>query len=51
MVRQTGDAMIMAPPFVTTPEELDTLINKLASALDKTAQHFGVGSSSVSPGT
>lgn len=42
MVRQTGDAMIMAPPFVTTPAELDTLTAKLAIALDKTAKHFGV---------
>lgn len=41
MVRQTGDAMIMAPPFVTERHEIDNLINKLASALDKTAAHYG----------
>jgi putrescine aminotransferase len=41
MVRQTGDAMIMAPPFVTTPAEIDTLIDKLSKALDKTAAHYG----------
>jgi putrescine aminotransferase len=42
MVRQTGDAMIMAPPFVTTPAEIDTLFEKLTTALDKTAGHYGV---------
>ena len=42
MVRQTGDAMIMAPPFVTERSELDFLIDQLAIALDKTAQHYGV---------
>jgi len=42
MVRQTGDAMIMSPPFVTTLEEIDTLIEKLVIALDKTAAHYGV---------
>jgi len=42
MVRQTGDAMIMAPPFVTSKDELNNLVDKLAGALDKTAKHFGV---------
>jgi putrescine aminotransferase len=42
MVRQTGDAMIMAPPFVTTPAEIDTLFEKLTAALDKTAGHYNV---------
>jgi putrescine aminotransferase len=42
MVRQTGDAMIMAPPFVTTQAEIDQLITLLAAALDKTASHYGV---------
>ena len=42
MVRQTGDAMIMSPPYVTELAEVDTLINKLAAALDKTAAHYGV---------
>ena len=40
MVRQTGDAMIMAPPFVTERHEIDNLVNKLATALDKTASHY-----------
>jgi len=42
MVRQTGDAMIMAPPFVTERSEIDFLVDQLAIALDKTAQHYGV---------
>ena len=42
MVRQTGDAMIMSPPFVTTLEEIDTLVEKLVIALDKTAAHYSV---------
>jgi len=42
MVRQTGDAMIMAPPFVTTQAEIDQLMTKLVAALDQTAKHFGV---------
>jgi putrescine aminotransferase len=44
MVRQTGDAMIMSPPFVTTTGEIDALIATLAEGLDKTATHFGVKS-------
>jgi len=44
MVRQTGDAMIFSPPFVTTLEEVDALVNNLADALDKTASHYGVRS-------
>ncbi len=42
MVRQTGDAMIMAPPFVTTQAEIDQLMTKLVAALDQTAKHFGI---------
>ena len=42
MIRQTGDAMIMAPPFVTTPAEIDNLVSKLAVALDRTAEHYGI---------
>lgn len=42
MVRQTGDAMIMAPPFVTTREEITALTTKLAGALDRTAAHYGI---------
>ena len=42
MVRQTGDAMIMSPPFVTSTEEVDALLSKLTSALDKTAGFYNV---------
>ena len=42
MVRQTGDAMIMAPPFVTERSEIDFLVDQLAAALDRTGQHYGV---------
>ncbi|MDA8657322.1 aminotransferase class III-fold pyridoxal phosphate-dependent enzyme, partial [Luminiphilus sp.] len=44
MVRQTGDAMIMSPPFVTTKGEIDALVAKLVDGLDKTAHHFGAKS-------
>jgi len=42
MVRQTGDAMIMAPPLVSQRAEIDTLVEKLLQALDETAAHYGV---------
>jgi putrescine aminotransferase len=43
MVRQTGDAMIMAPPLVCDPEHIDMLIERLGQALDATAKHYGIG--------
>ena len=42
MVRQTGDAMIMAPPLVSKREEIDSLITMLAQALDETAKQYSV---------
>jgi putrescine aminotransferase len=42
MVRQTGDAMIMAPPLVCDTSEIDFLVEKLGQALDHTAKHYGV---------
>jgi putrescine aminotransferase len=42
MVRQTGDAMIMAPPLVSRREEIEELVDKLHQALDETARHYGV---------
>ena len=42
MVRQTGDAMISAPPLICSESEIDTLVARLAVALDQTAAHFGV---------
>jgi putrescine aminotransferase len=42
MVRQTGDAMIMAPPVVCDMSEIDTLVDKLGAALDETAAHYSI---------
>ena len=42
MVRQTGDAMITAPPLVCSIEEIDILIDKLGLALDATALYYGI---------
>lgn len=42
MVRQTGDAMITAPPLVCNIEEIDFLADRLVEALDKTAEHYGI---------
>ena len=42
MVRQTGNAMIMAPPLICTTGEIDILVEKLGQALDLTASHYGV---------
>jgi putrescine aminotransferase len=42
MVRQTGNAMIMAPPLICNTREIDALIEMLGQALDATAKHFGV---------
>ena len=42
MVRQTGDAMILAPPLICSEAEIDTLVARLAVALDQTATQFGV---------
>ncbi len=44
MVRQTGDAMIMAPPLICEHEHIDTLVTKLTQALDATAAHYGIAS-------
>ena len=42
MVRQTGNAMIMAPPLVCETSEIDFLVDTLREALDRTAEHYGV---------
>jgi len=42
MVRQTGDAMIMAPPLVCEPAQIELLVERLGEALDITARHYGV---------
>lgn len=42
MVRQTGDAMIMAPPLVCSTQEIDSLVDMMGEALDKTADHYSI---------
>jgi putrescine---pyruvate transaminase len=42
MVRQTGDAMITAPPLVCNTREIDFLVDKLHQALDTTADYYGI---------
>ena len=42
MVRQTGDAMIMAPPLVSSISEIDSLVDILVQSIDLTATHFGM---------
>jgi putrescine---pyruvate transaminase len=42
MVRQTGNAMITAPPLVCNTQEIDILVDTLVQALDKTADHYGI---------
>ncbi|MEZ5502724.1 MAG: aminotransferase [Halioglobus sp.] len=42
MVRQTGNAMITAPPLICNRKEIDNLVDMLARALDQTADHFSI---------
>lgn len=42
MVRAVGDSLVAAPPIVCSREDVDTLINRLSSALDTTAAHFNI---------
>ncbi len=42
MVRQTGNAMIMAPPLICNTGEIDALVDMLSQALDATAKHYGI---------
>ena len=34
MVRQTGDAMIIAPPLVSSTSEIDSLVDILVQSID-----------------
>lgn len=45
MVRAVNDAMISAPPFVCSKEEIDLIISRLHQALDATARHYGINES------
>ena len=38
MVRAVGDAIITAPPLITSPEEIDLLVDRVRAALDATAR-------------
>jgi putrescine aminotransferase len=42
MIRQTGDAMIIAPPLICSTGEIDTLVDRFIAALDATAAHYGI---------
>ena len=42
MVRAVGDRIISAPPLTISDEEIDTLVSRLRTALDQTAQHYGI---------
>lgn len=42
MVRAVDDAIISAPPVVSSKSEIDTLIERLLFALDQTAAKYGV---------
>jgi putrescine aminotransferase len=42
MIRQTGDAMITAPPLICNKEEIDSLVDMLSRALDQTAQYYNI---------
>ena len=42
MVRAVGDRIISAPPLTISDEEIDTLASRLRTALDQTAQHYGI---------
>ena len=42
MVRAVGDAIITAPPLITSPEEIDLLVDRVRAALDATARHYGI---------
>ena len=42
VMRAVGDSMIISPPFVSSHEEIDLLIERATSALDSTAHHYQV---------
>ena len=43
MVRTVGDSIVSAPPLICSKEEIDTLIQRVTTALDATAAEFGIG--------
>lgn len=42
IMRAVGDSMIISPPFVSSHEEIDLLIERATTALDATAAHYKV---------
>ena len=42
VMRAVGDSMIISPPLICNHEEIDLLIERATTALDLTAEHFGV---------
>jgi len=42
IMRAVGDSMIISPPFVSSHEEIDLLIERATTALDLTAQHYKI---------
>jgi len=42
VMRAVGDSMIISPPLICSHEEIDLLIERATTALDLTAEHFGV---------
>lgn len=47
MVRAVGNAIIMAPPLIIAPDEIDILVSRLSLALDATADAYGVTGASL----
>ena len=45
VMRAVGDTMIMSPPLIITPAEIDELVAKIWLALDMTAEQLGVATS------
>jgi adenosylmethionine-8-amino-7-oxononanoate aminotransferase len=38
-----GDLVMLAPPFVVSPDELDDIVDRLTAAIAKTIKHLAVG--------
>jgi putrescine aminotransferase len=45
VMRAVGDTMIMSPPLIIKPAEIDELVAKIWLALDMTAEQLGVATS------
>lgn len=47
VMRAVGDSMIMSPPLVIEPREIDELFDKAWRTLDMTAEQLGRGRPSI----